>query len=127
MSERSRETSVCGDKLRPCPNRPNCVCSFDKGRHFIEPLVFDDDADAAFARLKRVVSGWPRTRVVRDEPDFLAAESTSLVFRFVDDVEFCLDRGAKLIHVRSASRLGYSDLGVNRRRLEATRRAFQEK
>lgn len=126
MAERSRETSVAGGKLRPCPNRPNCVCSLDKGRHFIEPFLFDDAPDAAFQRLKGVVAQWPRTRVVHDASDFLAVEATSVVFRFVDDVEFFLDRHARLIHVRSASRLGYYDFGVNRRRVEAIRQAFQE-
>lgn len=66
----------------------------------------------------------PRTRIRRDEAAYLHAEFRSLIFRFVDDVEFLLDADAGVIHVRSASRLGYSDLGVNRRRVEAIRQAF---
>lgn len=127
MSEQSSETSVAGGKLRPCPNSPNCVCSLDRGRRqFVEPLTFDEDPAAAFLRLKHMLAAWPRTQVVRDEPVYLAAKCTSLIFRFVDDIEFALDTRQKLIHVRSASRLGYSDFGVNRRRVEEIRKAFQQ-
>lgn len=66
----------------------------------------------------------PRTRVVTDESGYLHAECTSLVFRFVDDVEFWFDQRESLVHVRSASRIGHSDLGVNRRRIEHIRNQF---
>jgi uncharacterized protein (DUF1499 family) len=76
------------------------------------------------SRLKAVLAGLPRTRVVAEEADYLHAECTSLIFRFVDDLEFSVDRLEKKIHVRSASRVGKYDFGVNRRRVEAIRRAF---
>ena len=78
----------------------------------------------AQARLKQVLLNEPRTRIVKEEGGYLHAEARSFLFRFVDDVEFMFDADQQVIHVRSASRLGYSDLGVNRRRVERIRRAF---
>ena len=76
------------------------------------------------SRLKAVLADQKRTQLVAEEADYLHAECASLVFRFVDDLEFYLDRLGKRIHVRSASRAGKYDFGVNRRRVEAIRRAF---
>jgi uncharacterized protein (DUF1499 family) len=116
-------------KLSPCPGTPNCVCSQDtpSPRHAIDPLTFDDGPDEAWERLKGILTAWPRTRIVTDGDSYLHAECASQVFRFVDDVECVLDRNAKVIHIRSASRAGRSDLGINRRRVEAIRQAFQER
>jgi uncharacterized protein (DUF1499 family) len=112
-------------RLRPCPDTPNCVCSMDHdAAHDIEPLIFIGDPDDAMSRLKAVLADQKRTRLVAQEADYLHAECSSLVFRFVDDLEFSMDRPEKKIHVRSASRTGKYDFGVNRRRVEAIRRAF---
>jgi uncharacterized protein (DUF1499 family) len=119
------DLGVKDGRLAPCPDTPNCVCTqaADEG-HRIEPLTYDGTAEEAMARLKAALVGLPRTRVVSETPDYLHAECTSLVFRFVDDVEFLIDRERKVIHFRSASRVGRSDLGVNRLRMEALRQAF---
>jgi len=85
-------------------------------------LAFSGDPNAAFARLKLVISGRIDTTLVDDLPDYLRVELRTILF--VDDGEFLLDRAKKLIHVRSASRRGYSDLGKNRSRLEEIRRQF---
>ncbi|MFO0879305.1 MAG: DUF1499 domain-containing protein [Gemmataceae bacterium] len=112
-------------KLASCPTSPNCVCSFDQDPgHAIAPLTFEDSPEAAWARLRAVLLQMPRTGIVTDEDGYLHVECTSLLFRFVDDLEFLLDADAKQIHVRSASRAGHSDLGVNRARVEAIRKAF---
>lgn len=66
----------------------------------------------------------PRTRIVKEDGVYLHAEVRSFLFRFVDDLEFLIDTEQSLIHMRSASRTGYSDLGVNRRRVEHVRKAF---
>jgi uncharacterized protein (DUF1499 family) len=125
MARNSASPGVGDGRLRPCPATPNCVCSLDRtAAHYVEPLAFVGDADAAMARLKAVLAARRRTRLVVDEADYLHAECTSLIFRFVDDLEFGLDRPGQKIHVRSASRTGKYDLGVNRRRVEAIRRAF---
>jgi uncharacterized protein (DUF1499 family) len=125
VAKNSINLGVAGGKLRPCPDTPNCVCSMDHdAAHDIEPLIFIRDPDDAMSRLKAVLADQKRTRLVAQEADYLHAECTSLVFRFVDDLEFSMDRLEKKIHVRSASRTGKYDFGVNRRRVEAIRRAF---
>ncbi len=113
-------------RLAPCPNTPNCVSSqAEDDAHRMGPIPFDGDADEALARLKAVVAAQPRTTIVSADGDTLHAECASLLFRFVDDVEFLVDRDAKVIHFRSASRAGRSDLGVNRKRMEEIRKAFE--
>jgi uncharacterized protein (DUF1499 family) len=119
---------VTDGRLAPCKPTPNCVSSFaDKVSnpgHFVEPLRFEGDPDVAFAKLKGVVRGRERVTVVREEPRYLYAEFRTGVMGFVDDVEFLLDPAAKSIDVRSASRLGRRDFGVNRERVESLRAAF---
>ena len=114
--------------ITSCPSIPNCVSSIDKGRkHFLEPLRFVGSAKDAQYRLLNILSELKRARVVTVEDNFIEAEFTSFVFRFVDDVEFYYDDRHKVIHVKSASRVGYSDLGVNRRRVEKIRKLFKRK
>jgi uncharacterized protein (DUF1499 family) len=122
---RPANLGINNGRLAPCPDTPNCACSqASDDAHRIEPLRYKGNAVEAMARLRAVLEAWPRTRVLTATDDYLHAECASLVFRFVDDVEFLLDRGAGVIHCRSASRAGRSDLGVNRRRLEAIREAL---
>jgi uncharacterized protein (DUF1499 family) len=75
----------------------------------------------AKAVLKTVIAGLPRTKLVEEDDTYLHYEFTSLLLRFVDDVEFLFDDETKTVHFRSASRTGYGDLGVNRRRMEDIR------
>jgi uncharacterized protein (DUF1499 family) len=111
--------------LAVCPASPNCVSSqADDEKHRIAPLAFSGDADAAFARLKLVVRQRSDATIREDLPGYLRVELRTLLF--VDDGEFLLDRTRSVIQVRSASRLGYSDLGKNRSRMEEIRRQFGE-
>lgn len=113
-------------QLAPCPGTPNCVSSRSTDReHAVEPLRFSGPASEAMAALGAVISGMKRARIVTLTGSYLHAEFTSAVFRFVDDAEFLLDNETSVIHVRSASRVGSSDLGVNRKRIEAVRHAWQ--
>jgi uncharacterized protein (DUF1499 family) len=113
------------DGFAPCPDTPNCVSSQDVDtRHHIEPLRYTGDMTTAKTRLLEVVEGFRRTRIIEDTGPYIHASFMSWLFRFTDDVEFRFDDAEKLIHMRSASRVGYSDLGVNRRRCEAIRKAF---
>ncbi len=115
-----------GRTLSPCPASPNCVSTMStQSRHAIEPLRFAEAPDDAFARLKRIVRSIVRSNVTFEDNQYIQAEFRTLL-GFVDDAEFLLDRSAGIIHMRSASRLGYWDLGVNRRRLEEVRRLFSE-
>ena len=88
----------------------------------IEPIRFAGDPVAAMNRLRNVLNTWPGATVVEDRPDYLAVEFETRWLRFVDDAEFLLDPAERVIHVRSKSRLGRNDFGVNRSRLESLRR-----
>ena len=115
---------VKNNLLSPCVSSPNCVSSqSDDGRHRIDPIRFTSTPGEAMARLKSVVLGMERTTLVRESPDYLRVEFRTFL-GFVDDAEFHLDEKQKVIHLRSASRVGYWDLGVNRRRMEFVQAEF---
>jgi uncharacterized protein (DUF1499 family) len=124
LAKRPVNLGVRDGELAPCPETPNCVCTQAWDEHAIEPIYFQVTPDEAWRRLRQVLADRPRTRIVGEESNYLRVECTSLLFRFVDDVEFLLDRQAGVIHFRSASRIGRSDLGANRRRMEEIRQAF---
>lgn len=117
-------------KLAPCPKSPNCVSSQSSSSdtiHFIEPLKYNSTTEKALADLKTVVEAEERTKIIDESSDYLYAEFKSALMGYVDDVEFYLDSTSNTIHVRSASRLGQSDLGVNRKRVETIRTKFNQK
>ena len=92
-------------RLAACPASPNCVVSQASDEaHAIAPIRFEGSPEDAWRRLREVLARWPRTHVVSENETYLHAECTSFLFRFVDDVEFLLDRDAHVIHIRSASR-----------------------
>ena len=112
-------------RLAPCPHTPNCVSTqAPPGRQRMEPLPYPGSPAQARKRLLDVLRRYPRTRIVRQDPDYLKVECRSRIFRFVDDVEFVFDDDARQIHFRSASRIGYGDRGVNRKRMEEIVAAF---
>ena len=109
--------------LLACPSSPNCVSSQAvDGKHRIAPLAFSEDPDEAFARLKQVLGRRGDTTIIEEKPGYLRVELRTTLF--IDDGEFLLDRPGSVIQVRSASRLGYSDLGKNRSRMEEVRSQF---
>ncbi len=112
---------VTEGRLAPCPDSPNCVSSqaTDADRR-VEPLRYEGDSAQARARLLEVLRGMERVQVQRADDDYLHAEFRSAVFGFVDDVEFYFSPPG-VIQVRSASRTGYYDFGVNRKRVERIR------
>lgn len=108
-------------QLTLCPNTPNCVNSqSNDAEHMIEPFSYNS-SEKAMSDLKAVVQSFKKTKIITETNNYLYVEFTSTIMGFVDDVEFYLDEGAKVLHVRSASRLGESDLGVNRKRIETIR------
>ena len=109
-------------RLDPCPSSPNCVSTQaqDEG-HAIEPIRYRKSRAEAKEALKEVIRSLPRMKLVEEDESYLHYESTSLLLRFVDDVEFLFDDDTKTLHFRSASRTGYGDLGVNRTRMEQVR------
>jgi len=113
--------------LEPCPSSPNCVSSQapeSDHEHYIAPFRFSGNPATAWQRLMAAMLAEKRVSIIVEQGNYLHVEMRSLMFRFVDDVEFSLAASAGLIHVRSASRVGYSDFGVNRKRVERIRAAF---
>ena len=112
-------------RLADCPDSPNCVMTQAADvKHQIAPIPFEGSPDDAMKQLKAVIATIPRMIIVSETLNYIHAEVTSLTFRFTDDVEFAIDAEAKVIHFRSASRVGRSDLGINRARMERIRSAF---
>lgn len=119
---------VNGGRLFDCPSSPNCISSQADpadSEHYAAPLSFEGAAPAAWERAKAAALSLAGARLFEEREGYAAFEYTSRVMRFVDDLELSLDAPAKSIHVRSASRIGYSDLGANRKRVEALRAAFE--
>jgi len=125
FATRPDNLGVDAGRLAACPDKPNCVSSqAEDPEHGMEPIAFAGDPQEAAAELTSILEQQPRTTVVESTSDYVHAEVASRLFGFVDDVEFYIDPQNQLIHFRSASRVGYSDLGVNRKRMEQLRRAF---
>lgn len=113
---------VVDGRLAACPGRPNCVCSTVEGvSHWIEPLLA---GEAPIERLAEIIGSLPRTQIIRQDDDYLHAEFRSELVGYTDDVEFYHDKSRGLVHVRSSSRVGYGDGGVNRARVEEIRRLY---
>jgi len=106
--------------LAPCPDKPNCVSSFASpdDAHFIAPIKA---GEKEWQRLPRILADMPRITITEQKERYLRAEAKTLIMRFVDDLEFLYYPEESLIHIRSASRIGYSDFGVNRKRIERLR------
>jgi len=116
---------VRNGRLAPCPGTPNCVSSYEQGRSHTAPLAYRGSPAEAMVRLQAILATLPGVRLTELRADYLRAEARSRLFGFVDDMELKLDAAAGVVHVRSAARLGHSDFGVNRRRVERIRAAFE--
>ena len=113
--------------LNSCPNTPNCVSSLATGKdQHVAPLKYTGNLDVAKTKLLNIIKGMPRTKIITLDESYVHTTFTSLIFRFTDDVEFLFDDESKLVQLRSASRVGRSDLGVNRKRVEEIRLRFEQ-
>ncbi len=111
-----------------CPASPNCVSSDAQDElHTIAPFELNVPADQAWAEIKATIMQLSRTHVVSETDGYLHAESRSLLFRFVDDLQFQLREQEGIIAVYSASRVGHSDFGVNRQRIEELRQQLMQR
>lgn len=132
--KRPNTLGVNNGRLAPCPDKPNCVSSLagagegssidDNPRH-VHPFRFTGDPLAVIPRLRQIIEDSPRATVVTADERYLHAEFESRLLGFVDDVEFLVMPDQGIVHVRSAARLGYSDFGVNRARVEELRERFE--
>jgi uncharacterized protein (DUF1499 family) len=125
--KRPAKVGVHSGTLSPCPNSPNCVSSrAQKARHAIAPFTFEGAPSKEMGRIEMILNSMTGVTVIEFEQNYLYAECKSLIFGFVDDLEFYWSEEEKICHVRSASRLGYSDMGKNRKRVEFIRRQFKK-
>ena len=117
---------INNNQLMKCPGTPNCVNSQARDKkHFIQPIIFPGTQQEAKNRLLRILNTWKQAKTIVVEDSYIRTEFKSKLLGFVDDVEFYFPATKTkeiVIHVRSASRVGYSDLGVNRKRIEKIRR-----
>ncbi len=122
------DLGVANGRLRPCPESPNCVSSFaTDDRHAIAALAIEGSPAAAWEALEADLAARERVEIVRSEEDYLHAVFTTKLMRYRDDVEFLLRPQQGEIAVRSASRVGYGDMGANRNRIESIRAALGER
>ena len=110
-------------ELDRCPSSPNCVSSADdrNDSHYIAPIRIDGDPEPAWQALQDLLADDRSFEIIDANERYIRAVATTRILRFKDDVEFLLDREAGTIAMRSASRIGYSDLGKNRSRMEDVR------
>ncbi|MBF2056897.1 MAG: DUF1499 domain-containing protein [Cyanobacterium sp. T60_A2020_053] len=118
---------VQNQHLAPCPKTPNCVIT-DSGdtEHYIEPIAYDGAMEEVRGALLKVLTVVPNTEIVAEKDNYIRIKSTSKIMGFADDTEFYFPEGQKIIKMRASARLGESDLGVNRRRLEQIRLALTD-
>jgi uncharacterized protein (DUF1499 family) len=117
--EPPQNIGIVSGRLADCPDSPNCVCSYEtRESHYIEPI------NADLASVEQVLLSMDNVNIVKADANYVYAEFSSRLIGFVDDVEFYFDSDQGVTHVRSASRVGYSDMGVNRERVEAIRSAI---
>jgi uncharacterized protein (DUF1499 family) len=105
-------------KFHPCPKSPNCVStqSTDE-KHKMEPLSYNTKEEGK-RKIKDIIGTFKRTKLITEEGNYLHYEFRTATFKFVDDVEFYFDDSTKLLHFRSRARMGYSDMGVNKKRMK---------
>ena len=127
------DLGVRDGNLAPCPRKANCVSSQmeadvlgELGPHHIHPFKYAGSPSDAMTRLLAVLLARPRCRIITQSPLYVHAEFERVFLGMVDDAEFLVAPAEQLIHVRSASRIGYLDFGVNRARLEELREAFDD-
>jgi len=124
---RPKNLGVNDSRLAPCPSSPNCVSSDDADpAHSVSAFQLAVPPAEARRAVHSTVAGLPRTKIITATDDYLHAECSSAVFGFVDDLELHLRPAQNLIAVRSAARLGRSDLGVNRKRMENLRSLLRQ-
>lgn len=112
-------------RLAGCGERPNCVSSVaGDPQHYVSPIAYTDGGDAALLRMRGIIESLPGAKIVESSKGYLRAEFKSRMFGFVDDFECLVDEIDRRIHIRSASRVGHYDFGVNRKRVEEIRALF---
>ena len=119
MTKSKKPIGIVNGKLHPCPKSPNCVSTqATENKHKINPINFSGSLNEAKDKIVNIISSLKRSKIITNKDNYIHAEFRTATFKFVDDVEFLFDESEKIIHFRSRARLGYSDMGVNRKRME---------
>lgn len=126
ISITKKPIGITNGKFHPCPKSPNCIStqSTDE-KHKMNPLSYNTSLEEAKAKILKIINSLKKNKIITDTNNYLHFEFKTVLFRFVDDVEFYFDDSEKIIHFRSAARIGYSDLGVNRKRMKNITTLFQ--
>jgi uncharacterized protein (DUF1499 family) len=125
MAKSKKPIGIVDGKLHPCPKSPNCVSTqaIDENQK-IEPIKYSGSLEDAKGKILSIINSLKRSKIITNEENYIHVEFRTATFRFVDDVEFLFDDKEKVIHFRSRARMGYSDMGVNRKRMEEITKLF---
>jgi len=125
MAKSKKPIGIVNGKLHPCPKSPNCVSTqATDEKQKIEPINYSGSLIDAKAKIIGIINSLKRSKIITNEDNYIHIEFRTATFRFVDDVEFLFDDKEKVIHFRSRARMGYSDMGVNRKRMEEITKLF---
>lgn len=126
---RKNKTEKSYEKFQKCPASPNCVSSKENitdVEHYISPITYEIERERSFEKIKEILNELENVKIVEENDLYIHAVFVTTIMRFKDDVEFQFLENEKIIHIRSASRIGHSDLGLNRKRMEKMRSLFNE-
>lgn len=127
-SERPKNIGLQSNKLQMCVDKKNCVSSTNNtsDSNYIEPIKMIEPLEVAKEKISKIILKNKSAKIIKLNPTYIYAEYTSSIFKFVDDVEFFLSEKDKQIYIRSASRVGHSDFGVNKKRIEEIRFKYHQ-
>jgi uncharacterized protein (DUF1499 family) len=129
LSRSGKAPGLVDGRLSSCPATPNCICSEQRGDglQYIDPVIIPDNSTVATVDMLKAVIHEMGGSLQAESDEYLAATFSSAIFGFVDDMEIRIDATQNMIHVRSASRVGHSDMGVNRQRAELFKQLTMQK
>ena len=125
MTKSKKLIGIVDGKFYPCPNTPNCVSTqATENKHKADPIQYSGSLNEAKEKIIKIINSLKRSKIITNKENYIHVEFRTATFRFVDDVEFLFDDSEKIIHFRSRARLGYSDMGVNRKRMENVKNMY---
>ncbi len=129
ISKLGKASGLVEGTLSKCPNKPNCVCSEQKDdvNHYIDPIIIPQNIKFDTLTILKNVIRYMGGTIYAESENYIASTFSSSIFGFVDDFEIRIDSIQKVIHIRSASRVGYGDAGVNKKRTELLKKLYNEK
>lgn len=127
MNSKEKRTGMINNKFKPCPKTPNCVSTMapkEDKKHFITPISYNSSQEEAVEKMIQIINSLKGTTITVKDINYIHAIFSTKLLRFKDDVEFYFDDSSKIIHFKSASRIGSSDLGTNRKRMEKIKNLY---